>query len=204
MCFRYQICVRNPLVEGSAPRDVGRPSKIAPYSSLLGQWLRDTPDLSGAEILRRARLAGYRGSKSALYEFVRRLRAPGSGYKRCPRCRALLRDIAESCRHCGLSLSSTLQDSPAFGAGAVEATRQETAAERYLVIAAPDRPELYEYLKRKFGRAIAFKVVREQRVADRRVRADGPVFDRRRWDRRAKSPVDADLRAFGFAIVIRD
>jgi hypothetical protein len=38
------------------------------------QWLREDPDLSGAEILRRIRLAGYRGGKSALYELVRRLR----------------------------------------------------------------------------------------------------------------------------------
>jgi hypothetical protein len=38
------------------------------------QWLRENPNVSSAEILRRVRLAGYRGGKSALYELVRRLR----------------------------------------------------------------------------------------------------------------------------------
>jgi len=36
--------------------------------------LREGPDLSGVEILRRVRLTGYRGGKSALYELVRRVR----------------------------------------------------------------------------------------------------------------------------------
>jgi hypothetical protein len=35
--------------------------------------------LSGAEVLRRVRLVGYRGGKSALYELVRRLRLTNSG-----------------------------------------------------------------------------------------------------------------------------
>ncbi|MGH7302965.1 MAG: IS21 family transposase, partial [Candidatus Rokuibacteriota bacterium] len=39
-------------------------------------WLRESPALSGAEVLRRAREVGYRGGKSALYELVRRLRVP--------------------------------------------------------------------------------------------------------------------------------
>jgi hypothetical protein len=56
------------------PRGAGRPSTVAPYEPLVAQWLREDPDLSGAEILRRVRLAGYRGGKSALYELVRRLR----------------------------------------------------------------------------------------------------------------------------------
>ncbi len=56
------------------PRGAGRPSTVAPYEPLVAQWLREHPDLSGAEILRRVRLAGYRGGKSALYELVRRLR----------------------------------------------------------------------------------------------------------------------------------
>jgi len=54
---------------------VGRPSVVAQYEPQLAQWIREHPDLSGAEILRRARLAGYRGGKSAFYELVRRLRA---------------------------------------------------------------------------------------------------------------------------------
>jgi hypothetical protein len=43
----------------------------------VAQWLSEDPDLSGAEILRRVRLAGYRGGKSALYELVRLLGVPG-------------------------------------------------------------------------------------------------------------------------------
>jgi hypothetical protein len=56
-------------------RGAGRPSTVTAYASQVAQWLREDPDLSGAKILRRMRLAGYRGGKSALYELVRRLRA---------------------------------------------------------------------------------------------------------------------------------
>jgi hypothetical protein len=59
------------------PRGVGRPSTVACYAPQVAQWLSEDPDLSGAEILRRVRLAGYRGGKSALYELVRLLRVPG-------------------------------------------------------------------------------------------------------------------------------
>ena len=55
-------------------RAAGRPSTVAPYAPQVAQWLREDPDLPGVEILRRVRLAGYRGGKSALYELVRRLR----------------------------------------------------------------------------------------------------------------------------------
>jgi hypothetical protein len=47
---------------------------VAPYAPQVAQWLRVDPDLPGVEVLRRVRLAGYRGGKSALYELVRRLR----------------------------------------------------------------------------------------------------------------------------------
>ena len=58
-----------------------RPSRagssiVAPYAPQITQWLREYPDLSGAEILR---LAGYCGGKSAFYELVRRLRVGASG-----------------------------------------------------------------------------------------------------------------------------
>jgi hypothetical protein len=56
------------------PRGPGRPSTVASYEPQVAQWLRGDPDLPGVEILRRVRLAGYRGGKSALYELVRRLR----------------------------------------------------------------------------------------------------------------------------------
>jgi hypothetical protein len=44
------------------------------YAPQVTQWAREDSDLSGADILRRIRLTGYRGGKSALYELVRRLR----------------------------------------------------------------------------------------------------------------------------------
>jgi len=47
---------------------------VAQYAPPVTQWLRENPEVSGAEILRRVRLAGYRGGKSALYELVKRLR----------------------------------------------------------------------------------------------------------------------------------
>ena len=65
---------------GQTPQPRGRPSKVAQYAPEVTQWLREEPDLSGVEILRRVRLAGYRGGKSALYELVRRLRVGASGH----------------------------------------------------------------------------------------------------------------------------
>jgi len=58
-------------------RGAGRPSIVARYAPSIVEWLREQPELSSADILRRIRLAGYRGGKSALYELVRRLRATG-------------------------------------------------------------------------------------------------------------------------------
>ncbi|OGK82661.1 MAG: hypothetical protein A2W08_18475 [Candidatus Rokubacteria bacterium RBG_16_73_20] len=58
------------------PRGVGRPSTVAQYAPQISEWLREEPVISGAEVLRRVRGAGYRGGKSALYELVRRLRQP--------------------------------------------------------------------------------------------------------------------------------
>ena len=60
--------------ERRTPQPPGRPSTVAHYAPQVTQWLRENPDVSGSEILRRARLAGYRGGRSALYELVRRLR----------------------------------------------------------------------------------------------------------------------------------
>jgi len=61
----------------SAPgrRGVGRPSTVARYTTSIVEWLRAEPEVSSADILRRIRLTGYRGGKSALYELVKRLRA---------------------------------------------------------------------------------------------------------------------------------
>src|SRR2546422_9430702 len=58
------------------PRGVGRPSTGAPFAPQIEAWLRETPSMSGAEVLRRAREVGYRGGESALYQLVRRLRLP--------------------------------------------------------------------------------------------------------------------------------
>jgi hypothetical protein len=58
---------------------VGRPSTVAPYAPQIAQWLREDPALSGADLLRRVRVSGYHGGKSALYELVRRLRLSASG-----------------------------------------------------------------------------------------------------------------------------
>jgi len=202
-------------MEGFARRDVGRPSKIVTYLPQVAQWLREDPHLSSAEILRRLRLAGYLGGKSALYKFVSRLRVRGFGFRRCPQCRALLRDIAEICRHCGLSVPSAGPPPPIFRAGALRAIRSEAAVtrrlaprvpvvERYLVVAAAGREKLYEYFTRKFGRTAAIEVVPERRTTDRRERAATVELDRRRQDRRIRPALHDELRAFGFAIVARD
>ena len=52
---------------------------MAQYAPQVAEWLREESGLSSAEILRRVRLAGYRGGKSALYELVRRLRGSSLG-----------------------------------------------------------------------------------------------------------------------------
>ena len=61
-------------MKGSEAHNVGRPSNLAQYAPQIAQWLREDPAPSAIEILRRVRLAGYRGGKSALYELVRRVR----------------------------------------------------------------------------------------------------------------------------------
>ena len=53
---------------------IGRPSKAEPYRAILGAWLTEDPRLRSVELLRRAKLAGYQGAKSALYELVREVR----------------------------------------------------------------------------------------------------------------------------------
>ena len=62
------------MMPAPRPRGAGRPSTVAPYAPQVAQWLREDPDVPGVEVLRRVRLAGYRGGKSALYYLVRRLR----------------------------------------------------------------------------------------------------------------------------------
>lgn len=54
----------------------GRPSLVAPYRDLIQEIVQAEPKLLSVEILRRAKLAGYRGGKSALYELVASVRPP--------------------------------------------------------------------------------------------------------------------------------
>jgi hypothetical protein len=60
------------------PLHPGRPSVVAQFAPDITRWLRENPDIPGAEVLRRVQLAGYRGGKSALYELVKRLRPSGT------------------------------------------------------------------------------------------------------------------------------
>lgn len=57
-----------------ARRRTGRPSKADAYRDRVAAWLDDEPELLSVELLRRAKLAGYDGAKSALYELVRTVR----------------------------------------------------------------------------------------------------------------------------------
>lgn len=53
---------------------IGRPGKAEPYRAMLSGWLTADPRLRSVELLCRAKLAGYDGAKSALYELVREVR----------------------------------------------------------------------------------------------------------------------------------
>jgi len=55
-------------------RAIGRPAKAEPFRSLIAEILASDPDLLSVEILRRAKLNGYTGGKTALYELVRTVR----------------------------------------------------------------------------------------------------------------------------------
>lgn len=55
-------------------RGIGRPSRVESYRSWVQQVLQNEPQLMGLEVLRRARLEGYRGGKTAMYELIRQLR----------------------------------------------------------------------------------------------------------------------------------
>src|SRR2546428_10509912 len=51
-------------------RRIGRPSKAEPFRPFVVEELTKEPGLISLEILRRARLEGYAGGKSALYELI--------------------------------------------------------------------------------------------------------------------------------------
>src|SRR5690348_13826241 len=54
--------------DGRGRRRPGRPSKADAYRERVTTWLAEEPALLSVELLRRAKLAGYDGAKSALYE----------------------------------------------------------------------------------------------------------------------------------------
>lgn len=55
-------------------RRIGRPSKAEPFRSFVVELLAKEGELMSLEILRRARLAGYAGGKSAFYELIHSIR----------------------------------------------------------------------------------------------------------------------------------
>jgi transposase len=55
-------------------RGIGRPAKAEPFRSLIVDVLAREPDLLSVEILRRAKLKGYAGGKTALYDLISALR----------------------------------------------------------------------------------------------------------------------------------
>jgi len=57
-----------------ARRAIGRPAKAEPFRSLVAEILAGEPELLSVEILRRAKLKGYAGGKTALYELIATLR----------------------------------------------------------------------------------------------------------------------------------
>ena len=57
-----------------ARRQVGRPSTVEPLRPLVVELLAQDPALLSVEIFRRAKLAGYPGGKSALYDLIQAIR----------------------------------------------------------------------------------------------------------------------------------
>jgi len=55
-------------------RGIGRPAKAEPFRSVITEILAQAPDLLSVEILRRAKLKGYAGGKTALYTLISALR----------------------------------------------------------------------------------------------------------------------------------
>jgi transposase len=55
-------------------RGIGRPSKAEAFRGFVAKVLADEPDLLSLEVLRRARLDGYQGGKSALYALIAAVR----------------------------------------------------------------------------------------------------------------------------------
>lgn len=61
-------------------RKIGRPSKAKSFRKFIEDTLEKEPDLMTLELLRRAREQGYRGGKTAFYEFVASVRPKAARY----------------------------------------------------------------------------------------------------------------------------
>src|SRR6266581_4281180 len=55
-------------------RGIGRPAKAEPFRAFVVEALALDPDLLSVEVLRRAKLKGYGGGKTALYDLISALR----------------------------------------------------------------------------------------------------------------------------------
>jgi transposase len=55
-------------------RGIGRPAKAEPFRSIIAEILAGAPQLLSVEVLRRVKLKGYDGGKTALYQLIRELR----------------------------------------------------------------------------------------------------------------------------------
>jgi len=144
-----------------------------------------------------------------------RTHTTGPRYKRCPKCQAMLRALAEFCPHCGLSLPGSFPHNPVVPGETQKVVREladrntlQHAARakvtaRYLILVSRGRDDLFEYLRQKFLTEIGVEVRYDRRSTERRQRETVKPLDRRRRDRRTRVAVDAELQRFGFAIVTR-
>ena len=71
-------------VDDAASKRMGRPSKISEHEPKIEAWLVEDPKIPTNHVLERLRDDGYDGSKTAVYDAVRRLRkaAPQAGVSR--------------------------------------------------------------------------------------------------------------------------
>src|SRR5437899_3266271 len=138
---------------------------------------------------------------------------PSARYKRCPKCQAMLRAVAEFCPHCGLSIPGNFPHKPLLAKDTLRIvselrekivphrpTRAQAGA-RYVVLVACDRRDHLEYFRQKFATEVGIEVCYERRLGERRRRTAVSPGELRGGARRTRPPLDAELRRFGFAIV---
>jgi hypothetical protein len=87
------------------------------------------------------------------------------------------------------------------GTGRRQLTRRRA---RHLIIVARDRPALYEHLRRAFEGNETIQVILDRRVGERRERNASTDAERRRAPRRSRSPLDGQLSAIGWSVVLLD